>query len=269
MTEGHTAGALGLAAHFDALVDQALDEREAAYGVPVFAHHHLRRLRVSSVAEAYLNGGVYPPERIDGVVARAVDVKLQLYITGEILPAMVNRYYYERVNREPEEASMASVKLVALSLHQDMITKSRILWDRIMGWVYFIETGRQDIPRTGRRSAKREFFRMCSVTPCWKWMTAYEPTISDFDNRLRTPEVHKRSTLRALLLRGETLESVTNEVLSLMGHAMNQIWDNVQSIVGGGGVVSLGKAHMLFGDQGNDNLTENAFDVWGWQPSDE
>jgi hypothetical protein len=253
------------ATEFDAFIDRALDEREKAYGYPVFEHHHLRRMRVGSLALAYRDGGVFPSERTSGVIARAIDVKLQLYITGEIVPGLLNERYYARVNHNPALADSTSVKLVMLSLHQDMITKSRILWDRIMGWIYFIETGSEDIPRTARRSAKRRFFEMCRTTPRWRWMEAYEPTLTDFDDRFRTPEVHKRSVLRALLIKGDDLDGAANELMGLLNHAMNQIWENVESIVGGGGVVSLGSVHVPV-DDGNPIYERNPFDQWGWQP---
>lgn len=259
MTHSDIAESLEAAREFDELIDQALDEREQRYGLPVFEHHHLRRMRVSRLVERYRDGGVFPSARTPGVVARAIDVKLQTYVTGEIIPGLVNEHYYWRVNSNPGLAEMASIKLLMVSLHQDMITKSRILWERIMGWVYFIETGSEDIPRSGRRSAKRAFFEMCSSTPHWKWMGAYEQPLTDFDNRFRTPEVHKLSMLRARLMRGDEPDGIGNELMSLLNHALNQIWDNVESIVGGGGVVSLGSAHMPVDGDGN----VNPFDQWG------
>ncbi len=229
---------------FDRLINDALDEREALYGHPVFENHHLRRMRITELVKGYLAGKRYPAERLVGVVDRAVDMKLQMYLTGEIPPAMMNAYYYDRINRVPSGAGPTSAKLVLLSLHQDVITKSRILWDRIMGLVYFIETGAEDIPRSAKRSAKRTFFEMCGSTPQWRWLTPYDALIAGYDDRFRTPEVHKRSTLRSLLMSGEDLSGPSNEILSLLNSAMNQVWDNVLSIVSGGGVISLGSVHM-------------------------
>jgi hypothetical protein len=104
---------------------------------------------------------------------------------------------------------------------------------------------------------------MCRETPHWKWLAAYESAITRYDDRFRTPEVHKRSTLRASLMNGFDPITSGNSLLELQNLAMNQIWDNVQSIVGGGGVVSLGGAHGSL----NDVMT-NPFDAWGWQPGE-
>ena len=70
---------------------------------------------------------------------------------------MINAHYYDRVNRVPSDRELASVKLVLLSLHQDLILKSRI-----MGLVYFLETGKPDIPRFGNRSTRKPSSRRAS-----------------------------------------------------------------------------------------------------------
>jgi hypothetical protein len=252
-----------MAQEFDRLIDDALDEREARYGYPVFEMHYLRRMKVAELADGYLAGGAYPPDRLSGVVERAIDTKLQMYLTSEILPAMLNVHYHDRVNSVSSDVELASVQLVLLSIHQDLIFKSRILWERIMGLVFFLETGKEDISRTGTRSTKRTFFEMCASTPRWRWMVPYSGHIVEYDDRLRTPEAHKRSTLRSRLMRGEDLVAQTNEILSLLNLAMNQVWDNTVSIASGGGVVSLGTAHML---AGGDLAATNPFDEWGWTP---
>lgn len=263
MTPRPNVDARVVAEDFDRLIDDALDERAVAYGSPVYELHHLRRMRISGLVDGYLAGETYPIDRLFGVVERAIDMKLQMYLTGEIPPAMINAHYYDRVNRMASDGELASVKLVLLSLHQDLILKSRILWERIMGLVFFLETGKPDIPRSGSRSTKKTFFEMCASTPCWRWMLPYAGQIGDYDDRLRTPEAHKRSTLRSRLMRGDDLVAQTNEMLSLLNSAMNQVWDNVASIASGGGVVSLGTVHM---PAGSDLASRNPFVEWGWTP---
>jgi hypothetical protein len=246
-----------MAADFDQFIDRALDERETRYGLPVFDMHPLRRHRVLEFGEALRDGHVFPAAHQPGAISRAIDVKLQSYLT-ELVGVLVNEHYFTRVNADPTQAERASVQLMITSLHQDQITKSRILWKRIMGWVHHIETG-ADIAST--RSVKRTFFKMCNGTPHWKWLAAYEPAVTAYDDRFRTPEVHKRSTLRASLMRGDDPTTIANDLLEIENLAMNQVWMNVQSIVGGGGVVSLGMVHGDFADTARD-----PFDEWGWQP---
>jgi hypothetical protein len=45
---------------------------------------------------------------------------------------------------------------------------------------------------------------------------------------------------------------------------MNQLWDNIASIVSGGGAISLGSVHMPAG--ADDLASVNPFDEWGWKP---
>jgi hypothetical protein len=263
MTRDPVDTALSFATDFDSLIDRALAEREERYRFPVFDHHPLRRRRVHQFAEALRDGGVFPIERLPGAVDRAVDVKLQGYLT-ELVGGLINEHYFNRVNADPANAELASVQLMLTSLHQDEIAKSRILWERIMGWVHFIETGAGDIPRSSKRSAKRAFFDMCRTTPHWRWLAAYEPAVTEYDDRFRTPELHKRSTLRAWLMQGADAYQIGNDLLELQNMAMNQVWENVESIVGGGGVISLGGVHM--GADANGLAGGDPFAEWGWTP---
>lgn len=59
-----------------------------------------------------------------------------------------------------------------------------------------------------------------------------------------------------------------NERMKMLNHAMNQIWDNIESIVSGGGVKSLGMAHMEVDEEGNMLLEPSPFDRWRWRPTD-
>jgi len=108
---------------------------------------------------------------------------------------------------------------------------------------------------------------MCATTPKWKWAGAYKPMIDSYDDRFRTPEVHKRSVLRAMLTSGEPIDD--NELLELLGGAMNEVWSNVESIVNGGGVTRLGMAHSALDENGNPTLGSNPFETWGWTPTQE
>ena len=83
MTTRPEAEARLLAEDFDRLIDDALDEREVLYGSPVFELHHLRRMRISGLVDGYLAGATYPSDQLFGVVERAIDLKLQMYLTGE------------------------------------------------------------------------------------------------------------------------------------------------------------------------------------------
>lgn len=254
--------ALAMADEFDALMQQANMEREVMHGLPDGFLRDFNPQSVRAFADSYLAGQVFPEDRMFDAVTRAIDVKLQSYICMQPLGTM-NSIYFDKVIANPDAAELVSLKLAVLSLNQDVIIKSRILWERIMGWVYLTETGRPDIPTSRRRSTKATFFAMCEETPRWYWLTAYKDRISQHDDLFRGPEVHKRSTLRADLMAGDDPTGITSTIISFLNLAMNQVWVNVTSIVGGGGVVALGNAHM---DSPRVGAGENVFAVWGWQP---
>lgn len=65
-------------------------------------------------------------------------------------------------------------------------------------------------------------------------------------------------------MRGADAHQIGNELLELQNMAMNQVWENVESIVGGGGVVSLGGVHV--GDDSDGLASEDPFAKWGWTP---
>jgi hypothetical protein len=252
---------------FDAIIDQALDERELrAYGgAKVFDHHHLRRNRVGQMARALAEGETYPIDRLTDLVYAAIDVKLQLYLAGEVVPGLINDKYYRLLHEDPGAANLASVQLVRLSLRQDLIVKVRILWERIMRLMYLIETGTTEIRTSGsRRSVKAAFFKMCSEHGRWKWVMAYEPQIEVFDLSLRTPEVHGPSTLRKMLLRASEPADLDQAILNMLSAGMNELWSNIESILRGQGVNHLSGTHIFAAGDDRD-----VFDVWGWQPGDD
>jgi len=250
------------AAAFDALIDQALDELHACYGHPVYEGHPLRKNRVVDLARAYQDSGAPRADHLTLLVDRAMDVKLQLYLTSMVTPALLNVHCWGPVGEDPGLGNSAKLTLIELSLRQDLIVKSRILWERIMGLIYFIETGKPDLPKTSSKSTKAAFFKMCSATPRWKWVAAYEPMVTEYDQAYRTPEVHKRSFLRAKLVNDVDDGDLDTKLLQPLNDAMNQIWDNVLSIVKGGGVVSLGRVHVTFDEHGRPTGGEE----WHWEP---
>ncbi len=264
MLEDVSDDPLELAAAFDTLIDQALDELQAGYGHPVYEDHPLRKNRVVDLAVAYRDNGEFSTEHLRQLVDRATDVKLQIYLTSMVTPGLLNIHCWGPIGEDPALASSAKLKLIELSLRQDLIVKSRILWERLMGLIYFIETGKPDVPKARSRSTRAAFFAMCRATPRWKWVVPYEPMVTAYDRMYRTPEVHKRSFLRAGLSREVDDGDLDTKLLQPLNDAMNQIWDNVRSIVGGGGVVSLGRVHVTFDEHGRPTGGEE----WYWQPSD-
>lgn len=248
--------ALRAAAEFDAMLDQAeMEVYGRQHGLPVGD-------RTLAFGEAFRDGP-YPIERLPGAVMRAIDVKLQSHYLS-VVAGMYNHHYFDAVNQDARRADAVSMKLRIRSIQQDQIVKSRILWERIMSWVNFIETGAKTLPRTGKGSVKAPFFKLCGLCPQWRWLLAYETSIEAYDDRFRTPEVHNLSTLRASLMRDLDPTLILNDLGSLHNLAMNSVWANVHSIVGGGGVVSLSGVHFTRTEAGDYDHSVDPFEKWGW-----
>jgi hypothetical protein len=74
-----------------------------------------------------------------------------------------------------------------------MVGQARILWERLMTLVYYLEEG-QD-PR-GKSIRKVFFPKIPSWGGRWDILAEWESEIDWYDRLYRTPEFHTRSTLR-------------------------------------------------------------------------
>lgn len=151
------------------------------------------RIDIALFFELYLEQDAYPPDRLGGLVYQLMDIKIQLFYIVELDIGLYNRLIYDAgFTRETINNSPYMV-LRMLSLDQNMIMKSRILWERIMNLVYFLETGDSlEVRRTGK---KTRFFEFIENTR-WAFLAEYRDYIDWFDDKLRTPEAHKGSVLR-------------------------------------------------------------------------
>ena len=105
------------------------------------------------------------------------------------------------VSNEPDsEQKESHTQFVHLSFDQSLILKSRILWERVMNFVYYLETG-NNLEIKKKQSKKAIFFDFIKDTK-WKFLEDYKEYVEWFDDTWRTPEAHKGSTLRARLLSG-------------------------------------------------------------------
>ena len=242
-----------IAQEFDGLIDQAFRELRNPWALDPH-----RRGSVIALVDAYEDGGIYPVDRLLGTVERAVDLQLQFHYIQYVL-GQINHQYYARGGGIEEPAPLVLVRLVREALDQDLIVKSRILWERAMNLVYYIETGRT----IEARSKKTKFWKFCEEErPQWWWLLAYKPRVDKYDDALRTPEVHKLSTLRRRFL-GDGSHIDANFLLDPVND-VGLVWRNVVSIIGGGGV-ALNLAHDLDRD-GNRLPLDTEFDYWGWNP---
>lgn len=195
---------------------------------------------VTTFVDAFVEGGRYPLERIVEVTLRAIDVRLQQEYIAFDGGSMNVILYGDHAEDEAYQAQ-ARVRLARMALQQSLIGRSRILWEKIFRWIYFIENG-QDIEG---HSVKKRFFVWASVTPCWRFLEVYEALVGKFDQTYRTAEYHKHSVVRAHMLHGTTIDD--NELLKMV-NAANPIPRNVVQIMREGWTNHFTDLHFIDGD---------------------
>jgi hypothetical protein len=96
-----------------------------------------------------------------------------------------------------------------------------------MNFVYYLETGEE---LEDKKSKKTKFFNHIKGTK-WSFLGEYKNYIEWFDNKLRTPEVHKSSTLRSHFSKGTNISQ--DKALGIINIAMNALWGNLILIIQG------------------------------------
>jgi len=193
-------------------------------------HPLLNQIDLQKFFDTYITAETYPIDRLPRIISYLMDIKIQMYFL-ELDAGLYNRLIhmpYQGLDYKKNPRLL----LCHLSLDQSMIIKSRILWERIMNFVYYLETGRRLENVVNKNQSKKGVFwkAVNEDFSHWNFLKDYENFIEGFDNQLRTPEVHKNSTLRARFLEDSVPDSAV--LLTLQNISMN-IWQNVFSIVKG------------------------------------
>lgn len=191
----------------------------------------LTKWKLLKFYKRYLKSNIYPKERIKGIMYYLFDIKIQLYYLLEADLGLYNHLIYNKGYDSKNIHKFPHIQLVKLSLDQNVISKSRILWERIMNFIYYLETGEKLENAISRsKSKKTAFFNFISKTN-WQFLLDYKEYINWFDEKLRTPEFHKSSTLRKHFLKGSKIKP--GKVLGIVNIIMNAIWENGLEIVQG------------------------------------
>ncbi|MCW5853481.1 MAG: hypothetical protein KIT87_25665 [Anaerolineae bacterium] len=221
---------------FEAIIESAIEQKYALYSPELREVLHKTRSvwqwNLRRFLDAYSQGDVYPIERLDKLIYQLFDIKLQLYYIMEVDLGLYNQLVYNLGYDRNNPFALPHVLLTRLSLDQTLIAKSRILWERIMNFVYFLEQGNElEKKVSGNKSKRKVFFDFVRSNPRWRFLEPYEGVLGRYDGAYRTPEFHKASVLRAELFGNRSIDP--NELLELVNRSMIVIWNNILSIVGG------------------------------------
>jgi hypothetical protein len=175
---------------------------------------------------------IYPKERLERIIYDLFDIKLQLYYIIEVDLGLYNRLVYDRGYDKEKSQHIPHVLLTRFSLDQTLISKSRILWERIMNFVYYLENGELLEEKASKRKSKRKvFFNFIKSSQKWRFLEPYEKVLQHYEDKFRTPEFHKSSVLRAELFGKNTNDP--NELIEPVNRAMNILWENITAIISG------------------------------------
>lgn len=192
-------------------------------------HNLMSRMSIREFAESYAEQTSYPHDRIQTLVYLLFDFKIELFFILELDIGLYNHLIYNLGYDNSSIVDNPYIHLRRLSLDQTVILKSRILWERTMNFVYFLETG-VELEISGRKSKKAKFFKFIEDNR-WSFLLDYKDYVDWFDDKLRTPEVHKFSTLRKSFQ--DRSYPSSEKVLAFTNLIINVFWENMLSIVKG------------------------------------
>lgn len=192
----------------------------------------LYQIDIKQFYKKYCESGIYPEDRLTNLVDYLFDIKLQFYYLMEFDLGLYNSRVIDKGYNFQEPQATPHLLLSRLSIDQSVITKSRILWERMMNLIYFLECGVElESKVSGRKSKKKVFFEFAKGSDKWKHLEELDEVLIHHDNRFRTPELHKNSTLRAELFGNRKNDQ--NEMIVLLNAITPLFWKNLLSIVSG------------------------------------
>lgn len=232
---------------FETLMRTALEAKyQRVYGEPydsLIEHNSILRWDLAKLLDLCEQSGIYPASNVESFLYRLMDFKLQMYYIMEVDLGLYNARYHSNPRLKDGETPPPDLLLMRLSFDQNLIGKSRVLWERLMQAIYYLENGR---PIEGK-SVKKKFFQWVRSTPRWRFLEPYETVIERYDSLFRTPEFHKASILRAELFGSRIIDA--NDLLEPLNRATNVVWENVSAIVAGGTAHAFTDLHFLPGDE--------------------
>ena len=187
------------------------------------------KMDITQFYDLYLGQDAYPSERLEKLVYQLMDIKIELFYILELDLGLYNHLIYDEGFTQDNINDFPYVALRKLSLDQTIIMKSRILWERLMNFVYFLESGKT--LEVKKSSKKARFFEFIPDTK-WAYLGEYRDYIDWFDDKLRTPEIHKSSTLRKQFTTDATIPG--EKIMALTEIVMNAFWPGLLAIIKGG-----------------------------------
>ena len=178
---------------------------------------------IYSNSEYYENSTDIDKEINQKIVNGLIDIILLNIIVNEI-----DRLDNIGVNSYKVEDEFSS--LYNISKAMNLINKTRILWERIMNFIYLIIERKVLDDSVPKRKSKKGFFKDWFSQKGYKFLEEYYNFICVFDDKYRTPETHKQSTLRRFFLEEKNIPIIGISLKMTMSFGTD-IYPNIISIL--------------------------------------
>lgn len=218
---------------FEEIVAGSMREKHPAGGLSPEQHEgFLGAMPVNvwnllALFDVYVERGL-PRERLGKFMECLMDYKLELYFVTEVDLGLTQQAVHLAGFDPKQPLARPRLLLMKLSLNQSIIGKVRILWERLMNAVYYLETGRE---LSSKQSKRTKFFNRIRNVPHWKPLLDVEALLERYENTLRTPEFHSASVLRAELLGSKAIDP--NELLVPLTPLLNGVWETMWAAITG------------------------------------
>lgn len=221
---------------FEAFIFSALTEKYGGgkYGSVDFkSSDPLYRFDLIEFGNLFISSNKYPEDRFEKSMLYLFDVKLEWYYLLEVDLGSLNSRVIDRGYDFANPLNTPHLLMTKYSINQNVIIKSRILWERLMNFIYYIETGVDlESKVSGKKSKTKVFFQYCSQRECLDFLIKYKEKISEFDEKFRTPEVHKNSIFRAEVLGNRSIDVwEDNQMLNIINIVQSNLWENIRGLV--------------------------------------
>ena len=178
---------------------------------------------MSAYVECYEATG-RDPLALGRQLRRLDDIRLELFYIAHFDVLAYGWYVLEPTGPDVEDSNSALAMLSKQAIDQSIITRSRILWERIMNFVALVEG--EDIGR-GRSKKGRFKKRIAERREQWRWMLPHLTEVDAYDDVYRTHEVHGNSVLAEAYRRQDPID--TGDLMSLVNMTISGVWSDILS----------------------------------------
>ena len=214
---------------FNSKIEEAYNEKYRE--CPGFKHFISTQIDLKEFLESYQKSK-YCTDKEDiteKVILNLMDIKLEIFFIWEVEIGQYNSRVIDKVGSFEEIKENNYIYLVKLNLDQNMIYKTRVLWERIMNLVYLV--GTQKLLET-KNSKKQKFKNFIKSNEEWNSMYNVVEKIEAIDNAFRTPETHKYSRIRSMFLNKEDMHA-DEFCMNLVEVFINETYPNILNILMG------------------------------------